>query len=266
MANWTSYDAAARCHDAVAGPKFFARPAADLVASVDVHDAGAILDVGTGSAVAALAARALAPADAQVTGIDPSIEMLRTARRLGLDRVAVASAPGLPFAGGAFDRVIANFVVNHMPSYNAGLADMARVLRAGGRLGMTAWGPSQYAPRELWDALADACVGKDRMAQATRQAIPWEDWLTDPDHVREALAGAGLVAVQVDRREYDVRMTRAEYLATREKSVSARFLRHALAPEEWGRFWQHAVSEFERRFPEEIAFTRDVWIGTGRKN
>src|SRR5581483_4603379 len=131
--DWTSYDVAAGCHDSIAGPKYFARPAADLVACVDVRDARAILDVGTGSGLAALAARAAAPAEAQVTGVDASPEMARTARRKGLDRVAVASLPGLPFADGAFDRVMASFVVSHLPSYEAGLAEMARVLGPGGR-------------------------------------------------------------------------------------------------------------------------------------
>ena len=264
--NWTSYDSAAGSHDRIAGPKFFARPAADLVACMDVRGAQAILDVGTGSGLAALAAREAAPADAQVCGIDPSIEMVRTARSRGLSRVAVAALPGLPFAGATFDRVMASFVLSHVPSYEACLADMARVLRRGGRLGMTAWGPMQFAPRELWDSLADARMGKDRMAEATREGIPWEDFLTDPDHVRQALAGAGLATVQVEHREYEIRMTRTEFLATREQSISARFLRRALGAEEWDRFWQDAVAEFHRRFAEQIVFARDVWIGTGQKS
>src|SRR5207247_73082 len=108
--------------------------------------------------------------------------------------------------------------------------------------------------RELWDSLCDARMGKDRMKEATQASIPWEDWLTDPRHVEQALTGAGLTGVEVERVEYDVHMTRAEFMSTREKSITARFMRHELGAEEWERFWQGAVAEFERRFADEIEF------------
>jgi SAM-dependent methyltransferase len=260
---WTSYDSAAGCHDTVAGPKFFARPAADLVAHLDAGNARALLDVGAGSGLVALAAQDTAPAGALVVGVDPSLEMLRTARSRGLRCATVARLPNLPFAAASFDRVMAGFVVSHLPSYESGLAEMARVLRPGGRLGITAWGANEYPPRDFWDSLVEARIGKDRMEEATRAAIPWEDWLSDPDHVRAALTGAGLAGVEVDRVEYEVQMTLAEFLSTRATSMSARFLKHELGPADWERFWQDTVAEFERRFGQEIAFARDVWIAAG---
>ncbi len=260
--DWKSYDSAAGCHDSVTGPKMFVRPAADLVARLDVRHARSILDVGTGSGIAALAARDAAP-EALVCGADPSFEMLRAARGRGLQHVAVAALPRLPFADGAFDRVMASFVLSHVADYESALADMARVLRSGGRLGFTAWGAKQNDYRELWDALSAERLGKERIAEMTRGALPWEDWLTDERHVREALTRAGLRGVEVDRTEYDIQMTLAEFLSTREKSLNARFMKHALGATEWDRFWQAAVAEFERRFASRIVFTRDVLIGTG---
>ena len=80
----------------------------------------------------------------------------------------------------------------------------------------------------------------------------------------DLLAGLG-VAVEVERREYDIQMTLAEFLSTREKSLNARFMKSTLGPEQWQRFWQDTVAEFERRFAEQIVFTRDVLIGTGTR-
>lgn len=261
--SWTSYDSAAGCHDSITGPKTFVRPAADLVARLGVSDARTILDVGTGSGIAASAARDAAPPDAFVAAIDPSVEMLRAARSHGLTRVVAAAVPGLPFADGSFDRVMASFVLSHVVPYGSALADMARVLCPGGRLGITAWGTKQNPYRELWDSLSAARMGKERMEEAMRAGVPWEDWLSDPRHVQEALAAAGLTAVQVERTEYEIQMSLEEFVSTRERSIVARFMREALGPAEWERFWQNARAEFQRRFEDQISFTRDVLIGTG---
>jgi ubiquinone/menaquinone biosynthesis C-methylase UbiE len=263
--NWTSYNSAAGCHDSVTGPKMFVRPAADLVARLDVRNAGTILDVGTGSGIAARAAQDAAP-EAFVTGVDPSFEMLRAARGRGLAHVAVAAAPGLPFADDTFHRVMASFVLSHVADYESALADMVRVLGPGGRLGITAWGAKQNDYRELWDSLSAQRMGKERMDEATRAGLPWEDWLTDERHVRESLAAAGLSRVEVERTEYDTHMSLAEFLSTREKSLTARFMKASLEPGEWESFFQNVVAEFERRFEEQILFTRDVLIGTGRQS
>jgi ubiquinone/menaquinone biosynthesis C-methylase UbiE len=261
--SWTSYDSAATTHDSVLVPKMFAKPAAVLIERLDVAGARQILDAGTGSGVAARAAREAAPG-AFIAGVDPAIEMLKAARTHDLTNLAVAALPVLPFANATFDRVMASFVLSHLRSYEESLAEMVRVLRPAGRLGFTAWGAKQNDYRELWDTLCTARMGKERMDEATRHGIPWEDWLTDPEHVRQALTGAGLESVEVHRIEFDVQMTLSDFLVTRARSLGARYMRSELGDAEWERFWQGAVAEFERRFAREIVFTRDVLIGIGR--
>src|SRR5205085_10080531 len=139
--DWTSYDSAAECHDRLAAPSFFEQPARDLVARMEMGSATRILDVGTGSGLAGLRAAEAAGVDALVIGVDPSFEMLRIAKGHGLRHVAAGVAAGLPFADRVFDRALASFVLNHLPSYETGLAEMVRVLRRGARLGVTTWGP-----------------------------------------------------------------------------------------------------------------------------
>ena len=77
--DWQSYDTAAGVHDRVATPAIFEPPARDLVAALGPSIAGAILDVGAGTGVAARMAIESSPG-AVVVALDPSFEMLRAAR------------------------------------------------------------------------------------------------------------------------------------------------------------------------------------------
>src|SRR4051794_23624875 len=138
--NWASYDSAAASHERVAVPAIFAPPARDLVARMELPGTRTILDVGSGTGVASLLALASSDGDAVVVALDPSLEMLRVAQSKGLQQVVRGAVPGLPFGDRTFDRVMANFVIGHLRSYHDGLLAMVRVLRPGGKLGVTAWG------------------------------------------------------------------------------------------------------------------------------
>lgn len=99
-----------------------------------------VLDVGCGTGdLCLLAARQVGPGG-RVTGVDIAEEMLAIARRkvarAGLsDRVALLAANGLdlPFPDGSFDVVTSGFVLRNVGDLRRALAEMARVLRPGGR-------------------------------------------------------------------------------------------------------------------------------------
>jgi len=57
--------------------------------------------------------------------------------------VVNGNALNLPFPDGAFDRVIASEVLEHIPSDRAAIAELTRVLRPGGTMAVTVprWGP-----------------------------------------------------------------------------------------------------------------------------
>ena len=61
-------------------------------------------------------------------------------------------ALALPFADGAFDRVIAAEVLEHVPAHEVAITELARVLRPGGTLAVTV--PRWFPERVCW-ALAD---------------------------------------------------------------------------------------------------------------
>jgi ubiquinone/menaquinone biosynthesis C-methylase UbiE len=259
--NWTSYDAAARTHDRLAVPSMFAGPARDMAARIDAGNAGTALDVGAGSGVVALAMSACPV----VVAVDPSLAMLRVAQENGVAHVVAGGLPSLPFPDAAFDRVTAGFVVSHVASYQAALAEMVRVLRPGGKLGVTSWSMLDNQFRDYWDGLVEQAVGREALRAANARWLPWEDWFADRGRLREALDEAGLREVTVEEIEYPIHITIADFLTIREVSGTARFLRSVLDADAAERFFETARAEFSKRFRDPIDHTRRALIATGMR-
>ena len=81
------------------------------------------LDAGAGSGVAGDALRARG---ARVVAADREFDMAS----YGARPAVTADVTALPFRSGAFDVVVAAFVVNHLPDPTAGLTELRRVTRA----------------------------------------------------------------------------------------------------------------------------------------
>ncbi|MFD8596734.1 class I SAM-dependent methyltransferase [Kitasatospora sp. NPDC059646] len=114
-----------------------AHPVPELLDAGGVRPGSTVLDVGTGTGTAAAAACARG---ARVVAVDAEPSMLAEASRAAPDaEVRAATLPELPFADGAFDCVVGNFVLNHVGRPEAALAELRRVLRPGGRLALTTW-------------------------------------------------------------------------------------------------------------------------------
>lgn len=96
-----------------------------------------VLDVATGPGY--VAGRA-AERSADVVGADVAQAMVALAseRNPGVE-FRQADAHALPFDDAAFDAVVANFLVLHLGRPELAVAEFARVLAPGGRLGLTAW-------------------------------------------------------------------------------------------------------------------------------
>jgi SAM-dependent methyltransferase len=118
--------------------------------------AGALLDVGCGTAVLLDALRGWGIAPDLYVGVDPSAEMLRVAGgRIGdVGRAAVVCAPAeaLPFGDGGFDTVVSVSSLHYWPDPRAGLREMRRVLRTGGRIIVADWA-RDFATMRLMDAV-----------------------------------------------------------------------------------------------------------------
>lgn len=103
----------------------------------DVRGMRSILDIGSGAGQLAGHLLKYADRDTRITCVDLSRNMLcRARRRLQSDRPLYVAADvcSLPFADGTFDGATCGYVIEHVPDTQAGLAEIARVLRRGGRL------------------------------------------------------------------------------------------------------------------------------------
>jgi len=103
----------------------------------DLRGLKSILDVGSGAGQIAGHLLEFADRDAQITCTDLSAQMLRRARaRLKSDRpeFVVADVTALPFGDASFDCVTCGYVLEHVPDTRAGLAEISRVMKKGGRM------------------------------------------------------------------------------------------------------------------------------------
>ena len=92
-----------------------------------------LLDVASGTGDLALEIQRQCP-DCEVIASDFCAEMLAHAASRGMARTVVADALHLPFQDGEFDVVTVAFGLRNMADYPAGLREMCRVLKPGGRL------------------------------------------------------------------------------------------------------------------------------------
>ena len=169
--------------------------ASTAVDAASVQSGEEVLDVATGTGNAALHA---ARAGARVTGIDLTPELLDVARgRAGEAGLEIAFEEGdagdLPYADERFDRVISVFGAMFAPDQVATAAELARVVKPGGTIAVTAWTP------EGVNGQLFATMGK-HMPPPPEGFQPPILWGVE-DHVRQLFADVG--EVRFERRSAD---------------------------------------------------------------
>jgi SAM-dependent methyltransferase len=100
-----------------------------------------ILDVATGTG---WGARRLAARGAEVVGVDFGADLIEAARAMAAEAgpeidFRVADAEQLPFEDHSFDAVMSTYGVMFVRDPEAAAAELARVCRPGGRIGLTTW-------------------------------------------------------------------------------------------------------------------------------
>jgi demethylmenaquinone methyltransferase / 2-methoxy-6-polyprenyl-1,4-benzoquinol methylase len=123
----------------------------------DAGRGGHVLDVATGTG---LVAAELLGRGFRVTGVDQSAEMLAVANRRfdGGVELVEASAESLPFPDSSFDHLTFTYLLRYVDDPGATLAELARVVKAGGLLASLEFGVPDGPARPLWDLYVNGAM------------------------------------------------------------------------------------------------------------
>jgi arsenite methyltransferase len=153
-----------------------------------------VIDLGSGSGMDVFFAAHRVGPGGRVVGIDFSAEQLAKARDLtaeaGFDQVELREGrvESLPAEDEGFDCVISNGVINLSPEKDRVFAEVARVLRPGGRLAIA----DIVSDQELKESIVcDADLWASCIGGAAQQ-----------DAYREAIEGAGLRIEEIRENPY----------------------------------------------------------------
>ena len=158
-----------------------------LCEAVDIRSTERVLDVAAGNGNATLAA---ARHFASVTSTDYVPALLERgrerARAEGLEvTFETADAEALPYADASFDVVLSTFGVMFAPDHDKSSAEMLRVCRPGGRIGLASWTPQGFLGGLF------RTVGKQVPPPAgVRSPLLWGT----PDHLQGLFSNATSVA------------------------------------------------------------------------
>ena len=112
-------------------------------AVADLHEGERVLDLGSGGGIDVLLSAARVGATGRAFGLDMTDEMLALARRNAAEAGATnveflrGYIEAVPLPGDSIDVVISNCVINLAADKPAVFREIARVLRPGGRIGIT---------------------------------------------------------------------------------------------------------------------------------
>jgi SAM-dependent methyltransferase len=183
-------------------------PPQHLLERVGIEAGQTVLDVATGTGN--LAVRAAA-AGADVVGLDLTPELFETARpraeALGVDVDWVAGdAEELPYPDASFDRVLSVFGVQFTPRHAVTAAELVRVCKPGGVIGVCNWTP-EGTIGELFRIMSSY------LPPAPAYASPPPLWGSE-EHVRALFAAAdGDVELEFERATTPFHFDSAEHFA-----------------------------------------------------
>ena len=105
-----------------------------------------VLDLGSGTGSVAIEAAGRVGPNGSVVGIDPSPRMLEQAKRRGgtTTDFVLGTAEEIPSETGRFDVAIASLSLMYVIDRTAAAAELARVLRPGGRLVAVVWSDADH--------------------------------------------------------------------------------------------------------------------------
>ncbi|MGH3927375.1 MAG: class I SAM-dependent methyltransferase [Pseudonocardiaceae bacterium] len=174
-----------------------------LVETLDIYPNERVLDAACGSGNATIAA---ARRFADVTGLDFAPDLLADARRrLDIERASATLVEGdleeLPFEDASFDVVVSAFGAMFAPDQKRTAAELLRVCRPGGRIGLACW-TKDGALGQLFQVMSSYIPPTPGVRSPT-------DW-GNPDRLRE-LFGDGVAGIHSATRDFIFRYRSPEH-------------------------------------------------------
>jgi len=192
-----TYNAAAEYFDHPVA-SFWHRFGRQTVERLGLREGEAVLDVCCGSGGSALpAAEAVGPGG-NVVAVDLAEGLLQLgeakARARGLSNIQFKTGDmlALGYPDASFDAVVCVFGIFFVPDMTAAARELWRMLRPGGRLAITTWGPDLFEPANsaFWEA-----IGEER-PDLMKGFNPWER-ISTPAGLREMLAESGIENAEI---------------------------------------------------------------------
>jgi ubiquinone/menaquinone biosynthesis C-methylase UbiE len=175
----------------------------ELCEALDLRSGQKVLDVAAGNGNATLAA---ARRWCEVVSTDYVPSLLERGRsRAAADGLSIqfreADAEALPFADGSFDAVVSTFGVMFTPDQDKAAAELARVSKRGGKIGLANWTPEGFIG-QLFKTLGKYLPPP---AGAKSPAL----WGTEA-RIKE-MFGASAASIKAERRHFNFRYRSPEH-------------------------------------------------------
>jgi len=258
-----TYGAAAD-HYRSAALSFWDRYGAATVARLGLAAGDTVLDLCCGAGASAIPAARAVGAAGRVLGIDIAPPMLELARARATDeglanvefRLGDATRTGLPDAG--FDAVVCVFGVFFLPDMPAFVRRMWRLVRPGGMLAVTTWGPGLFEPANghFW-----RCVGEEEPA-LFKAFNPWDE-ITTPEALTGLFSRAGVPGPAVVAQEGRHHLDHPDQFWDVVLGTGYRATADALGPGSRDRVRARLLAEL--RAADVTTLRTDVVFGTARR-
>ena len=192
-----TYNAAADSYDS-SPLSFWNYFGGQTVERLSLPAGSSVLDVCCGTGASALSAAKLVGPRGKVIGVDLAKELLELARAkaaqqlFGNIQFELADMLSLRFPSGSFDAVVCVFGIFFVSDMAKVVRELWRLVRRGGQLAVTTWGPNPFEPANtaFWRSI------KNVRAELYKGFNPW-DRINDPANLEKILREGGVEAPKI---------------------------------------------------------------------
>lgn len=177
---------------------FWERYGRRTVELLSLQPGATVLDVGCGTGASALPAAELVRPHGSVLGVDLAEKLLEKARVKAAQRqihnvefrLADMMALGVPDA--QYDAVMSVFSIFFLPDMEAAVTELWRMVKPGGKLAITTWGPNFFEPAyTVWREAVR--IERPDLYNAFN---PW-DRINSPEQLRRLLENSGVTNIDM---------------------------------------------------------------------